>query len=222
MFININYAATSYSLNSRVLYPYTLLRLWKTFKESFIREKVNEFLFATFNVLCYEILKLALSCCHLSWFSFASWMITKNLLPILDFLFKVWLIKYFFDRLRQPLDGDDSLLHHVPSILDIVGYREDMIDSSVLQASATGSNVSGVNRAPSPPTTCFPLLASSSSSSLPGRVGADKFNDTLEPSYFSPYYSTALSVTIAIGKHILFFLSNLCFAALGCQFVDIR
>jgi hypothetical protein len=119
----------------------------------------------------------------------------KNLSDLL----KMYILDVF--RLKQPLDGDDPLIH-APSILDIMGYREDFIEASgVSEGRVSGLNSSGNRNPPAPPTTCFSPLASSSSPSIPGRMGhSDRLNDSsLEPSFFSPY-STALSVTIAIGK----------------------
>lgn len=78
-----------------------------------------------------------------------------------------------------------------------MGYRgaEEMLEA--VQEGASSLNLSGVNP-PAPPTTCFSPLASSSS---PKMGSAERLNETvnIEPSFFSPY-STALSVTIAIGK----------------------
>jgi len=99
------------------------------------------------------------------------------------------------------LEGDDPLLS-APSILDIVGYRD--LYNIEDPRTPVGGKVSGWNSSgspPAPPTTCFSPLASSSSPSLPGRMGQSGGlnSSSIEPSVFSPY-STALSVTIAIGK----------------------
>jgi hypothetical protein len=99
--------------------------------------------------------------------------------------------------LRHPFEGEDS-----PSLLDIMGYRgEELLESMQEGVGASSLNLSGAHP-PAPPTTCFSPLASSSSPSMTGKVGAERLNDSavIEPSFFSPY-STALSVTIAIGKY---------------------
>lgn len=111
-----------------------------------------------------------------------------------------------FARLRHQLEGDDPL-----TILDIMGYRgfglDGLLDSGGGVQEESSLNLSA--NPPAPPTTCFSPLAASSSPSLGGKgTGGEGNNSSTtrrEPvgsSFFAPY-STALSVTIAIGKRII-------------------
>ncbi|XP_035713030.1 neuroligin-4, Y-linked [Folsomia candida] len=111
----------------------------------------------------------------------------------------------YVGKLRYPLDGDDPLLLQTPSILDMLGYR----GSGYLDGMESGQEENSLNlpaHPSSPPTPCFSSLpASSSSSSSPSMGGVEGFNFTGVPessSFFAPY-STALSVTIAIGCSLL-------------------
>lgn len=101
---------------------------------------------------------------------------------------------------RSGHEGDDIILSGAgPSIFGVVGYGDEVIEppEAGVFSRANNNRTSGL---PSPPTTCFSPLASSSSPAVSGRSKHERVNDTsLETSFFSPY-STALSVTIAIGK----------------------
>ncbi|OXA45880.1 Neuroligin-4, X-linked [Folsomia candida] len=112
----------------------------------------------------------------------------------------------YVGKLRHQLEGDDPL-----TILDIMGYRgfglDGLLDSGGGVQEESSLNLSA--NPPAPPTTCFSPLAASSSPSLGGKgTGGEGNNSSTtrrEPvgsSFFAPY-STALSVTIAIGCSLL-------------------
>lgn len=105
----------------------------------------------------------------------------------------------FMTSVRSGHEGDDIILNGAgPSIFGVMGYGDEIIEPPEVFRRANNSQTSGL---PSPPTTCFSPLASSSSPAVSGRSKHERVNETsLGPSFFSPY-STALSVTIAIGMN---------------------
>ncbi|CAL8094811.1 unnamed protein product [Orchesella dallaii] len=110
----------------------------------------------------------------------------------------------YVGNVRSGHEGDDIILSGAgPSIFGVMGYGDEIIEppDSGIFSRTSGNQSSGL---PSPPTTCFSPLASSSSPAVSGRSKNGRANETspLESSFFSPY-STALSVTIAIGCSLL-------------------
>ena len=125
-----------------------------------------------------------------------------RLLHAADSHFPSRLMKFFSVRNRATSSDADST-NSSPQLFDL-GFGE----SSSVGEGGNGFDSEGLNIPPSPPTTCFsPVLSaknssSGSSSSLGGLSSKDRQNDTAAfdvSNLFAPY-STALSVTIGIGK----------------------
>lgn len=127
-------------------------------------------------------------------------MLQKNVFEL-----RYFCITPFMNSVRSGHEGDDIILSGAgPSIFGVMGYGDEILEPPEAGVfSRTNNNqTSGL---PSPPTTCFSPLASSSSPAVSGRSKNERVNETsLESSFFSPY-STALSVTIAIGKCPIFY-----------------
>jgi len=108
----------------------------------------------------------------------------------------------------KPSREENPLPPNSPHLFDVIGYHTDFLDPQY----SGRKFVDGESLLPSPPTTCVSPLSSGSGlegvnaagSTLADRNG-NYSTGGIEPSYFSPY-STALSVTIAIGK-----VSSSCF-----------